>query len=102
MMHSPILKLELQTLRQTVLQNLADHHSEIQAMVEAELERLLAADTLSHLISTEVRRAVTEEVPKVVRSAICSALWRASHEETELGRLVREKVDDVVSKLGQK
>ncbi len=64
------LQLDVQSMRHSVLNALVDHHKEIQAHVENEIERLIQVGYLDEQITKSVQQHLGNAIDRAVGNAI--------------------------------
>jgi hypothetical protein len=66
------LQLDVQSMKHTIVNALVDHHKEIQAHVENEIERLIQVGYLGEEITRSVQRHLGNAIDRAVGNAINS------------------------------
>lgn len=91
--HMVRLRLDVESMRYSVMQALVDHQGEVQKRVEAEITELVTNGHLEHKIKESVRRHLDTAIDEAVKHAFSS--W--AREAPTVQQAIRSAVTDALA-----
>ena len=89
----PIVTLELRGMKHAILHAFSEHSDELQALVNAQMERICELGELRKIVTEQLTRAVQVEITELISKEVRSIFW-----ETGVKEAVIEKVRDALTK----